>query len=191
MKYFLPELYVQLNSPDEDLADAAEIAIDRAGEQYDQRWREIRPHLPPTVVQFYEEQNLHDADVFAPAKLSCSLPPCQAGDALLVAQQINTLYPEYKNTLTILHYVITEEPRVEIPVCSNVFNQVQPIWLYDEFDMVGPRAFTHSILISDGRVVTIPFRDFHYYIAKIIEPAVCQTTGVFNEVIPDAPASKP
>src|SRR4051794_9290437 len=103
MKYFLPKLHVQLNSPDVGLADAAEEALDRASEQYSQRWAEIRSQFPPAVVRFAEEQNLHDADVFAPARFTGPDRPL-GGDVVLVAQQVNTLYADFINTLALLSY---------------------------------------------------------------------------------------
>jgi hypothetical protein len=176
MKYFLPELYVQLNSPDDDLADAAEEAIDRAGEQYNRRWAEIRSQFPPAAVRFAEEQNLHDADVFTPARFAGPDFPL-GGDVVLVAQQVNTLYAEFINTLAFLCYTAVGEPRLEIPVRSPVFRAGQPIWLYDELDLVAPGVFTHRILLSDGRVVTINFRDFRYHIAGLLGTDVLKALG--------------
>lgn len=175
MKYFLPELYVQLNSPDVALADAAEEAIDRAAERYNRRWEEIKSRLPSQVVQFYEEQDLHDADVLAPAKISDSGSPWKTGDVVLVAQQMRTAIEESLNALLFLHYAIVEEPQVRIPICSEVFSEVQRTWLYDEFDIEGSGVYTHSILVSDGRVLKIFFREFDYRLARIVAPEFPKT----------------
>lgn len=177
MKYFRPELYVQLNSPDEALADAAEEAIERANDAYCQRWRQIQPHLSPSVVRFGEQHCLHDADVFAPARLADPTPTASPGDVVIVTQNVNTLYPEHLNTLIFLYYAGAEEPTITTPVISDVFNAVQPHWLYDEFDVIEPGVFSHSILISDGRVVTIHFREFRYHVARIISPAALASAG--------------
>jgi hypothetical protein len=72
---------------------------------------------------------------------------------VIVAQHVNTLLPEFVNTLAILTYSVTAEPAVETAARSDAFHTVQPIWLYDEVDIVEPGVFTHEILISDGRVV--------------------------------------
>ncbi len=181
MKYFLPELYVQLNSPDEAAADAAEEAIDRASQRYNRRWEEIKPLLPATVVRFYQELNLHDADVLTPARLTAATPLGNPGDVVLVAQQVNTLYAEYVNTLAFLHYVVSEVPHVEVPVRSNVFNRAQPIWMYDEFDVIDPGLFVHSILLSDGRVITIRFRDFCCHLAPLVAPDVFRAPSAPQE----------
>jgi hypothetical protein len=181
MRFFRPELYVQGNSPDDDLVDEAEEALERASADYNRRWAEIKAQMPTSVVQFHDEQNLHDADVFAPAQFAGPGSPL-GGDVLIVAQQINTLYAEFIDTLALLSYATTEAPQVEIPIRSPVFNPVQPIWLYDEFDVVSPGVFTHSILISDGRVVTIRFGDFRYHLANLLGKDVLR---ILASVLPE------
>jgi hypothetical protein len=89
---------------------------------------------------------------------------------VIVAQNIDTLYAEHLNTLMFLQYAVTVEPMIEGPVESPPFHAAQPIWLYDEIDLVEPGVFSHEILISDGRVVKLRFRDFQYYIASLILP---------------------
>lgn len=186
MKFFLPHLYVQLNSPDEALGDLAEEELELASERYSRHWDSIKPQLPANVVRFYEEQMLHDADVLTPARFTGATALWNQGDVILVAQQINTLNADYLNTLILLRYVVTEEPRVEVPVQSDVFDRSQPTWEYDEFDLAGTGVFTHSIFLSDGRVVTIHFREFHYYLANLIAPDVLKALGA---VPPDKAAS--
>ena len=127
--------------------------------------------MPAAVVRFCEEQLLHDADVFGPAWLA-EPAATSGGEVVLVAQQVNTLNADFLNTLAFLHYTATEEPRVVIPVPSPVFSQAQPHWLWDEFDRIEPGVFSHSILYSDGRVVSIRFRDFDCRMAKLINPDV-------------------
>ena len=89
----------------------------------------------------------------------------------IIAAQENTLIPEFLNTLAILQYTVTAPPVIERPVESEVFSYVQPIWLYDEIDLIEPGVFSHSILVSNGLVVTIHFREFHYHIAPLLTPA--------------------
>ncbi len=78
------------------------------------------------------------------------------------------MIPEFVNTLAVLQYAVTAPPAIEQPVKSNVFSDVQPIWLYDEIDVVSPGVFSHSILVSNSLVVTIHFRDFRYLIAATL-----------------------
>ena len=98
---------------------------------------------------------------------------------MIIACQENTLIPEFKDTFAILQYTITAPPLFERPVQSKVFDEVQPIWLYDEVDVVSPGVFSHSILISSGLVVTIHFSDFRYFIAPLLHPT--RSAAAFQE----------
>ncbi len=181
MKYLRPELYVQFNSSDEGLAPKAQEAFDLADEQARQHWQRIQARLPPVVVQFGEEVLMHDALVFGPAWASG--PDAEgAGEVVIVASMFGTLDPPHDDTLLFLHYRVPDEPHVEIPVPSGVFNRVQPHWIWDEFDLIESDLFAHSILISDGRVVTIRFREFRYSVTPLISP------GVFKS-LPTRPAA--
>jgi hypothetical protein len=165
MRYFTPELFVRGNSADDDVVDQVEEEWEQATRRYRRHYKRIEPHLPESLRRFCAEQCLHDADVFAPALVS-AVP--YGREVVIVAQQINTVLPETVNTLAILTYTVTADPVVEVPVTSNVFNKTQPIWLYDEVDLVEPGVFTHAILISDGRVVKLRFREFRYLVAPLI-----------------------
>jgi hypothetical protein len=171
MRYLRPELHVQLNSPDAEVSARAEAAIERADEQARQHWERIKPQLPPSVVQFGEEVMLHDAEVLGPAWITGPDHP-SGGEVALIAQLIGTLDARHERTLIYLHYLVTAEPTVEVPVPSEVFRRGPAYWLWDEFDLADQGAFTHSILLTDGRVVTIHFRGFDYQIAPLINPSV-------------------
>ncbi len=58
-----------------------------------------------------------------------------SGDMILVTQQIRTLDPQISHTLAFLHYQGCENVQIESPCVSEVFDPVQPIWLYDEWDL--------------------------------------------------------
>jgi hypothetical protein len=169
MKYFTPELYVQGNSDDDDAVDYVEKEWERRIKRYRRHYKKIEAQLPPMLRKFDVEQCLHDADVFAPALLPANAP-WNGPELVIVAQQINTVFPEYVNTLAILQYDITAPPVVEVPVESPVFYKEQPIWLYEEVDVVEPGVFSHEILISDGRVIKVLFRNFKYHIAPLCLP---------------------
>jgi hypothetical protein len=170
MKYFTPELYVQGNSDDDDVVDHVEQEWERRNNRYGRHYKKIQSQLPETLRKFHDEQCLHDADWAGFAQLSPYTLPCNAQDVTIIARQENTLIPEFVNTLAILQYAVTAPPVIEQPVKSKVFSDVQPIWLYDEIDVVSPGVFSHSILVSNGLVVTIHFRDFRYFIAPLLTP---------------------
>jgi hypothetical protein len=171
MKFSTPELYVRGNSDDPDEVDRVEAEWERASQRYRRRLKKIEPSLPPQLRQFLAEQCLHDADVFGPARLPVYSMPANPGDVIIVAQQINTLIPEFINTLAILQYAAVADLVVGVPYPSPVFSKAYPYWLYDEVDLIEPGLFSHEILFSDGRVVKLVFKEFRYHIAPLILPA--------------------
>ncbi len=170
MKYFTPELYVQGNSGDDDVVDFVEQEWERRNNRYRRHYKKIQSQLTEALRKFHDEQCLHDADWAGFAQLSPYTFASNLQDVTIIARQENTLIPEFVNTLAILQYAVTAPPIIEKPVKSNVFSDVQPIWLYDEIDVVSPGVFSHSILVSNGLVVTIHFRDFRYLIAPLLIP---------------------
>lgn len=171
MKYFTPELYVQGQSRDEDVLDRTEEEWEQRIKRYRRHYKRIESQLPEALRKFHDEQCLHDADWYGIAQLSTYTVPWNSQDVTIIAGQENTLIPEFLNTLAILQYGVTAPPVIEKPLASKVFSDVQPIWLYDEIDLVEPGVFSHSILVSNGFVVTIQFREFRYHIAPLLTPA--------------------
>jgi hypothetical protein len=167
MKYFTPELYVRYCSPDPDVALAAYEEWERAIGRYRRRYRQLKPRFPKAVRQFEEELSLQGAEVMAPAKLATPVFPGSKEDVILVAQNLNTVIPEFLNTLVVLQYAVAGEAVIE-KVDSDVFPQTNPTWICDEIDVVEPGIFSHEILISTGRIVKLRFRDFRYQIAPIV-----------------------
>jgi hypothetical protein len=164
MKYFTPELYIQGNSPDEDVVDRAVEEWERANKRYLRRYKKIKGLLPESFCKFHDECCLHDADVFGPAWLSMQTLPWGFRDLVIVAQNVNTLFAEHLNTLMFLQYALSAEPVIERPGPETFFHKGQAIWLYDEVDVLEPGVFLHEIFIRDGRVVKLRFRDFRYHI---------------------------
>jgi hypothetical protein len=165
MKYFTPELYLRFCSPDPDVADEATEEWERAASRYERHYKKIRQSLPESVRSFADALCLHDAEVFAPARLLGGRQ-----EVIIVTQNVNTLVPESLNTLIILHYAVTEDPIIETLSDSSAFAQHNPVWLHDEFDLSGPDSFAHEILLSTGRLIKLRFRDFRYEVAKLVAP---------------------
>jgi hypothetical protein len=171
MKFFPPELYVRVVSSDDEVADAASEEWERAGTRYLKHIKKIWPQLPESLRKFESEVFLHDAEVFGPARLSMQTIPWSDHDVLIVTHNINTLLPEQNRTMTVLQYAVTENPVIQIPVWSdNAFHKGNVIWLHDEIDVVAPGIFSHEIQLSDGRVVSLKFREFRYHFAPLILP---------------------
>ncbi len=171
MKYFTPDMYARINAASDDEAEAAHDEWEQAGRRFRRRYKKIESQLPEFLRKFHDEQCLHDADWCGLALLPTYTFPLNSSGVTIVARQANTLIPEFLNTLAILQYTVTAPPIIEKPVVSKAFSDVQPIWLYDEIDLIEPGVFSHSILVSNGLVVTIQFREFRYHIAPLLDAA--------------------
>ena len=171
MKYFTPELYVRINTASDDEAEAAHDEWERAGQRYRRRYKKIESQLPEALRKFHDEQCLHDADWCGLAQLPIYTFPLNSPGVTIVARQVNTLVPAFLNTLAILQYTVTAPPVIEKPVEAPVFSDGRPEWMYDEIDLIEPGVFSHSILVSNGLVVTIQFREFRYHIAPLLDAA--------------------
>ncbi len=171
MKYFTPELYVRFNEASDDEAEAVFDEWEQAGRRFRRRYKKIESQLPEALRKFHDEQCLHDADWCGLAQLPTYTFPLNSPGVTIVARQVNTLVPEFLNTLAILQYTVTAPPVIEKPLASKDFSDVQPIWLYDEIDLIEPGVFSHAILVSNGLVVTIQFREFRYHIAPLLDTA--------------------
>ena len=171
MKYFTPEMYVQCQSRDDDVLDRVEEEWERAGQRYRRRYKKIESQLPEALRKFHDEQCLHDADWCGLAQMPTYTFPLNSPGVTIVARQVNTLVPAFLNTLAILQYTVTAPPVIEKPVEAPVFSDGRPEWMYDEIDLIEPGVFSHSILVSNGLVVTIQFREFRYHIAPLLDAA--------------------
>lgn len=76
-----------------------------------------------------------------------------------------TLHPESDPTrLVVLTYSLVEPPAVEPDVLPESVHSAPVAWLYDELDAGGNSgpvgsAFTHRIVLSDGREIHLRFRN--------------------------------
>jgi len=169
MKCFTPELYVQGQSREDEVLDRAHEEWERANQRYLKQYRRIERELPAALRRFHDEQCLHDAEWCGMAPWPVTMPASDAQCVAIIVRQDNTLIPQFLNTLAVLQYVITAPPVIERPV-EDFFRDVRPVWLYEEVDLIGPGVFSHSILLSNGLVVTIQFREFSYHIAPLLDP---------------------
>jgi hypothetical protein len=153
VKYFTPDLYVQCNSPDADEADRALSEWQRANKRYLRHYAKIKSQLPESFRFFHDNCCLHDADLFGPTWMN-KPESGRCKHVALVAQNINTLQPEYLNT--------------------HPFGLGQSIWLYDELNLVESGLYSHEIMVSDGRIIRLEFREFQLQITKLVEPSVLE-----------------
>jgi len=148
MRFFTPELYVRFNSPDEEEADRAneewETALVGYRKHLDQIWGQI-----PDDGKQLADLCLHDAEL---------LGPKQAVEPLF-RPAIVILPLIQEDHLVTLIYMLSEPVREHPAAQDWPFSRLRTHWLYDEIDVDGEQRgmFVHRVLLSDGRVLEIPF----------------------------------
>ncbi len=158
MKYFTPELYVQLGDLDhEQTFLSAQEKWETALSGYREHLQRIRKELPRSLRNLVESVYLHDARV---------LTMHQIDQEFFITLQP----PSDPERLVLLGYSLVEEPCVEQKVFPVELCREPIEWLYDELDLdrpEGPRGLPappgkptvrHNILLSNGWEVKLRFR---------------------------------
>lgn len=161
MRFFTPELYVRFNSSDDEEADRANEAWETALSEYREHLDGLRDRMPSQVRKL-AELCLHDAELLAceqavephfpiPPFEPFGMPPFWSALAIVSAKQDDKI----ASLIYLLWDRIREYPSPE----GWPFSKARTHWLYDEVDLAsGQRgAFLHRVLLSDGRVLEIPF----------------------------------
>lgn len=155
MKYFTPERHLALQDfSSDEVMDAADAAWQIQVDAYEAYLATIRSTLPDDVrelVGYY----LHDARVLSMAR---------RGDRFEVILQ---LLPPPQELLTI-SYTVTGEPAVNEQAFAPA-GKHSPLWYYEELAAV-PGGFQHSILLSNGWELTVPFRQVHCTFSRAVFP---------------------
>jgi hypothetical protein len=151
MRFFTPDLYLRFNSADDATADAADAEWEVAVAAY-------RTHLAalggrmPSPIRKLAELNLHDADVLGWEEVVEPFGPRVGWSALAV------LTVRQADVQSSVIYLLRDHVRECPPPPGWPFSADRTHWLFDEFDDTGRRgAFVHRILLSDGRVLEVPF----------------------------------
>lgn len=143
MRYFTPELYIRFNSPDDDVADAANEAWENALEDYQNHLASFRDKMPSQVRKL-SELCLHDAEVLS----------FEMGNEILAIVSL-----KQDANIRSLFYMLWDRVR-QYPFSGEwAFSKLRKSWLYDEVDVAPDQhgLFLHRVLFSDGSVVEIPF----------------------------------
>lgn len=156
MKYFTPELYVQLqNIRDEEAIQEWERRV----ELYDAELTNALPKFSKALKEFAQKYNLHDAAV-----LSVTL----SGKTVRMVLQ-----PDYPDAgLVQLTYTLWERPQVLQGVFAPEYCSYPTCWLYDEVGLEQPASevgelngeprllpvYRHNILLSDGWEIRLKFK---------------------------------
>ncbi len=151
LRFFTPELYVQFNSSDPELADRANDAWEAAVDAYQTHLRRLQKQLPRGAKEL-SKVSLHDAELLDAQK------PIEASKELGLITLVDRSAND-EGQARLLLYALAGPVR-STKVRSWPFPAQNPHWLYDEFDQSSTGdGWVHRILLSDGRVVTVPFRD--------------------------------
>jgi hypothetical protein len=149
MKFFTPELYLQFNSPDDQIAETAHEAWESALARYERHLNRISSRLTPATRKIAKTLCLHDGQYSG-----ISLPLLPTGDNSLAV-----LSTRSDSKLIVLLYVLAEEPLIQEVGEPWPYAKDNPCWLYDEFDIDSHGIQQHEILISSGRVITLRFHE--------------------------------
>jgi hypothetical protein len=149
MKYFTPELYLRFNSRDRTVAAKANEDWETAVEEYHKRLAKLGPRLVPNVRKLANSLCLHDAGY-----LGLRHPKIRQLD-----HSIAVLASQKEATVFLLVYTLAEEPQVHEAKPHWRFSKKQVHWLYDEFDIDSHGNQQHEILLSNGKIIKLRFRD--------------------------------
>lgn len=160
MKFFTPELYIRYNSPDD-------VEADRADEEWEKRLNDYKNHLSrfsnemnPRVRDLAETICLHDAELLS---FQEDLPGQLSPPFFQFSFSVATIALRSDRRIVNLIYLLWDEVGQDRPAEDWPFSRLRTHWLYDEIDVERrqpyPPLFWHRVLLSDGRVISIPFFD--------------------------------
>jgi len=159
MKFFTPELYIRYNSTDDAEADRADEDWEKAIRDYKNHLTKHSKDMNDRVKDLAEMLCLHDAELLSIQEdvPSSYTPP------LFFPFPVATISLKDNGNITNLVYFLWSEIGQSRPEEEWPFSKLRTHWLYDELDVERhppyfPR-YWHRILLSDGRVISIPFFD--------------------------------
>lgn len=159
MRFFTPELYMRFNSSDDEVADRANEAWDKALQEYQRHLEAIRSRMTSQVRKI-AELCLHDAELLGLEEEHQSLAPFPEPfwpGPLWSAVAIVSL--KQGESIRSLIYMLWDRVRQYPSREDWPFSKARKHWLYDEVDVAADHRgmYLHRVLFSDGSVVEIPF----------------------------------
>jgi hypothetical protein len=153
-----PELVNRGNSPNPEEVHGIEDEWERVLQRSERRWRRIKAAFPESVCRFDEDYIcLHDADVLRMGRTR---------DTFVFF--LETEPPACKPV--VLTFTLDGEPVIETGTLTHARQGIPFHWLYEEWDVDRRQRLMFEVLLSNGWVVKLPFRDFHYLIADPVAP---------------------
>lgn len=171
MEYFTPERYLRLQQFDDpSVLERAMAEWDTAVERYNTGLLHIRDRFPDGVRTFLDDYCLHDAVLVG------TTSDGERRTYRLLVQE------EGVEGLTELVY-FDAEPSLDESTFPADFRTGPVLWLYDEM-AANPRVLPgwsplilHSVLLSDGRELTVRFRDFKVSRVQPFVPTTAATVS--------------
>ncbi len=159
MKFFTPELYIRYNSTDDAEADRADEDWEKAIRDYKNHLAKQSKDMNDRVKELAENLCLHDAELLS---IQEDVPYSDA-PPLFFPFPVATIALRHSGNMTNLTYFLWSEIGQSRSEEEWPFSKLRAHWLYDELDMEQHssyfRRYWHRILLSDGRVISIPFFD--------------------------------
>lgn len=157
MNYFTPDLFVRMQSDDDDVLDAVDAEWEAARRRYRERLSIVRSKFPESVRRHIEKLSLHDAEVLSLAR--------ENGHFVCVL-----LLDAPRRQTVILTYTLAGDASIDKSAIPAGFCTPHVRWLYDEWD-VAPRTrkqFVHRILLSNGWELRLRFRNLQVVVANAV-----------------------
>ncbi len=167
MRFFKPELLKRCRSDERAIAEAAEDEWDGAIDAYAAHLKALRRGMPIAARRALRAPSLHDGELLgymgeraAPrVTMIVRLEGREGEPGSLVAFRYLTATPDGKGGIAAEHHDIG---------ARGDLSKHKPRILADEFDAAeGGATFTHSIMLSNGLVFRVTFRDVS---ARLVEP---------------------
>ncbi len=158
MRFFKPGLYIRYNSDDDAIANRADREWEKTIRAYKEHLATFSDQMNEGVKHVAESLCLHDAEILSfqtdiPVR-PLFQPPFSPGAA--------AIWLKSDGGFVSLFYLLWDEVEESAAPERWPFSKLRVHWLYDEIDRADapwPALFWHRILLSDGRVISIPFTD--------------------------------
>jgi len=156
MRFFTPELYLRYNSADDADADRADEDWERAIREYKDHLSKFSKEMSSRVKDLAENLCLHDAEL-----LSLQEDTLESSGLPIFPVSVAIVSLKKDSKIVIIIYSLGSKVVQSRPLEEWPFSKLRTHWLYDEIDLEKQRPYLywHRILLSDGRVISIPFVD--------------------------------
>ena len=175
MKFFTPELFIALNSQEEDVVDRAIEKWDAARRNYRKHFARIEKKLPKSFVKLRKTVALHDSLVELAANPVWTI--CQTDDQGEHIRAIISLRQEHAE-FDLIYLDLVKPTEWSKPVDSDRFSDEHVLWLYDEVGWTKDGHCTHEIFFSNGSVVLVTFQGFMYVERPVISERLFSRAAV-------------